>query len=106
MPKALSEADRALIADLRHEGLSNLAVSLIVGVSVHTAKKYSPPARDLRVVSKYTRHDWINREEGEYADVVPIPFFPDDLPRLEKDPFWTPARLEWAIGPGRKKRSS
>lgn len=40
----------------------------------------------------------------EYADVVSIPFFPDDLPRLELDPFlWTPAELKSAVDHAREK---
>jgi len=36
--------------------------------------------------------------EDEYADVVPIPFFPADLPRLGRDPFlWTPQELSLAM---------
>lgn len=42
----------------------------------------------------------------EHRDVVPIAFFPDDLPRLELDPFWTPPRLRWAIRHARKQRFS
>lgn len=39
-----------------------------------------------------------------YADVVPIPFFPDDLPRLESCPFgWTPAELRSALVYAQKK---
>jgi hypothetical protein len=42
--------------------------------------KYSPPARELRKRPAKARTDWDERDE--YADVVPIPFYPDDLPRL------------------------
>lgn len=47
--------------------------------------------------------DW-NAEEREYADVVPIPFFPADLPTLSLDPFlWSPAELSSAVSHARKK---
>ena len=41
--------------------------------------------------------DW-EAEEHEYDDVVPIPFFPPDLPTLGLDPFlWSKAELAEAI---------
>jgi len=33
---------------------------------------------------------------GEYADVVPIPFYPNDLPVLTFEPL-TPAELEYVL---------
>lgn len=46
--------------------------------------------------------DW-DAEEHEYDDVVPIPFFPPDLPTLELDPFlWSPAELSSAVSHARK----
>lgn len=46
--------------------------------------------------------DW-EAEEHEFDDVVPIPFFPDDLPTLEPDPFlWSKAELAEAIRHARK----
>jgi hypothetical protein len=42
--------------------------------------------------------------EDEYADVIPIPFFPADLPRLIPDPFgWTPTELRSALVYAQKK---
>ena len=33
-------------------------------------------------------------EEDEYADVIPVPFYPDDLPVLQTDEFhWTDSEL-------------
>jgi hypothetical protein len=47
-----------------------------------------PPAKRLPIESVF----------DEYWDVVPIPYFPEDLPRLELDPFgWTPAELQSAV---------
>lgn len=46
--------------------------------------------------------DW-DAEEHEFDDVVPIPFFPPDLPTLELDPFlWSPAELSAAVSHARK----
>lgn len=46
--------------------------------------------------------DWY-AEEHEYDDVVPIPFFPADLPTLNLDPFsWSPAELSTAVSHARK----
>lgn len=46
--------------------------------------------------------DW-EAELHEYDDIVPIPFFPDDLPTLELDPFlWSKAELSEAIRHARK----
>ena len=37
-------------------------------------------------------------DSDAYADVIPIKFFPDDLPRLYQDSFrWTPAELKSAV---------
>lgn len=42
--------------------------------------------------------------EDEYADVIPIPFFPADLPRLIPDPFaWTREELRSALARAQKK---
>lgn len=41
--------------------------------------------------------DW-NEDDRLYGDVVPIPFFPDDLPTLKPSEFgWTPAELQSAV---------
>lgn len=43
-------------------------------------------------------------EVDPHADVVPIPFFPADLPRLSPDPFgWTRAELRSALAHAQKK---
>jgi hypothetical protein len=73
---------RAKIIELRDAGYPARVVAEDLGISLRTVHTYSNSS-----VAPY----------DEYADVVPIPFFPDDLPRLEKDPFWTPARLQWAL---------
>jgi hypothetical protein len=45
----------------------------------------------------------IDSVHDEFWDVVPIPYFPDDLPRLEPDPFgWTPAELQSAVAHAHK----
>jgi hypothetical protein len=39
----------------------------------------------------------------EFWDIVPIAYYPDDLPELETDPFgWTPAELEDAAREARR----
>ena len=46
--------------------------------------------------------DW-DAEEHQYDDIVPIPFFPADLPTLNLDPFsWSPAELSSAVSHARK----
>lgn len=46
--------------------------------------------------------DW-EAEAHEFDDVVPIPFFPPDLPTLDLDPFlWSKAELAEAIRHARK----
>lgn len=47
--------------------------------------------------------DW-QEDEHLYGDVVPIPFYPDDLPTLEPSPFgWTEDELQTAITLARSK---
>ena len=101
---------------MRHEGLTVQRIAETLGVSRGAVGKYStarpkppkvkPPARPQGRPPGRRFYDdprFIHPPEDEYADVIPIPFFPDDLPRLERDPFgWTAAELSSAVVRARK----
>ncbi len=53
----------------------------MLGISQSTVKKYSPPSRELRVRAPNARNDWLEPHD-EFADVVPIAFYPPDLPEI------------------------
>lgn len=53
----------------------------MLGISPSTVKKYSPPSRELRKRAPNARNDWLLQAD-EYSDVVPIPFYPPDLPDI------------------------
>lgn len=57
--------------------------------------KYSPPSRELRKRPSRARNDWLEPHD-EYWDVVPIPFFPPDLPVLRFTPL-TADQLEYVL---------
>ena len=117
MPPALPESVRARIGELRYQGLSLSAIAKELGISKSVAGKYGkPPSKPPKSVTPARRgrpagrkHYWDDPrfpplDEDPYADVVPIPFYPHDLPRLQADPFgWTPAELESAVAHARKK---
>lgn len=47
--------------------------------------------------------DW-QEDEHLYGDIVPIPFFSDDLPTLKTSDFgWTPTELQDAVNRARAK---
>lgn len=87
--------------------MSTRAVAAQLGIGKSTVALHSPfipPDKPKHVPVKGA----VGRPPGsvddeEYSDVIPIPFFPDDLPRLEKDPFWTQERLNDAVVFARKK---
>lgn len=62
----------------------------MLGLSQRAVQKYSPPSSQLRKRPATARNDWL--EHDEYWDVVPIRFYPDDLPRLEFIPLTTAQR--------------
>ena len=72
----------ARIVELRHEGLSGRRVAEILGISLGSVKKYSPPSGELRNRAPNARNDWLEPHD-EYWDVVPIPYYPPDLPDIE-----------------------
>lgn len=54
----------------------------MLGISQASVKKYSPPSRELRKRPPNARNDWLEPQD-EYGDVVPIPFYPLDLPDIQ-----------------------
>lgn len=56
-----------------------------LGISEGSVKKYSPPSRELRNRPPSARNDWLELHD-EYADVVPIRFYPPDLPDIRWEP--------------------
>ena len=85
----------ARIVELRHQGLSGRLVAEAVGVSLGSVRKYSPPSRELRSRPPNARNDWLEPHD-EYWDVVPIPFYPPDLPDIVWEPL-TPSQLEYVL---------
>lgn len=75
-------------------------MATLLSVSRRTVLKYSPPSRELRKRPAKARNDWL-QEHDEYADVVPIPFYPDDLPRLVIIPL-SPRELRYVVAEQRR----
>lgn len=98
----------ARIVELRQAGRTVAHVAEVVGVSPRTVSKYGGlrQSRRGRPTGRQFYDDprFDHPPEDEYADVVPIPFFPADLPRLIPDPFgWTRAELHSALVYAQKK---
>jgi len=83
----------ARIVELRHEGLSGRQVAELLGISLGSVKKYSPPSGQLRNRARNARNDWLEPHD-EYWDVVPIPYYPPDLPDIVWEPL-TPSQREY-----------
>jgi hypothetical protein len=75
-------------------------VAVLLGVSKRTVQTYSPPSRELRNRPPTARNDWLV-EHDEYADVVPIPFYPPDLPELRFKPL-TAVQLAYVFAEQRR----
>lgn len=89
------------IVELRHHGKKINEIAQELGVSRAVAGKWARGVpKGGTPMPKRRRYKPVDIDPLDldlYADVVPIPFFPDDLPRLIKDPFWSPERLWWAL---------
>jgi hypothetical protein len=73
------------IVKLRNQGISQAKVAEMLGIARQTVCKYSPPSRQLANRPAKARNDWLLPHD-EYADVVPIPFYPPDLPVIRLKP--------------------
>jgi hypothetical protein len=58
----------------------------MLGIGERTVKKYTPPQSELRNRHPMARIDLNQEPIDNFSDVVPIPFFPPDLPDLRIKP--------------------
>lgn len=80
--RALDAATIERIKELRQQGLSLNATAAELGVSRRSVAKHQPKQQGARRSTHKPEHQEI-LDVDEYADVVPIPFFPADLPVLD-----------------------
>jgi hypothetical protein len=105
--RTLTPEQRQQIAELRASGLSINKVAAIVGCGRSAVINNSrTPDGKRRTTEHDPRFQSLEfNEEDEYADVVPIPFYPDDLPVLQTDKFaWTEQEMAQAINTAHRLR--